>query len=489
MERLYNYFKSFVNQAFALIHKYPIASFFIISFYIVYIYIVFSDKKKKTGKHIRGARIIKNGNFFRNIFFGKGTNKNENITIGDIELPIADEDKQMFIFGRPGSGKTTIYNQIILKLIERKEKAIIYDEKFDYIPIFYDSKVDLILNIADKRTLKWSLANEIDDKADLFSLAESLIPEAGGAEQHWNDTARGIFTAVTREFILAGKTKNRELFNALSQKAEDIYNFLVEQNAPEAVHLANPKNASDVLSTLMRFVNWLDNADDGDFKIREWMNDKSKRFIFVANNPKIKKIQRPLLSLFIDLFIKNYLSLNESRERRFYFILDELGTLGKMASVADLLTQGRSKGLRTFVGTQDVGQIDKFYGRDVRNTLVNACSNYVLMCQNEIENAKFASDLVGTSEIWQSSHSSNDVGADGSQQDMPNLKPLILPSEFQSLDNLTGFVRILKNWRFTKIKIIDLPVKNAGFILNDSFSFNKYKTPKNTMEAEKNGIS
>ena len=71
MERLYNYFKSFVNQAFALIHKYPIASFFIISFYIVYIYIVFSDKKKKTGKHIRGARIIKNGNFFRNIFLEK----------------------------------------------------------------------------------------------------------------------------------------------------------------------------------------------------------------------------------------------------------------------------------------------------------------------------------------------------------------------------------------------------------------------------------
>lgn len=472
MERLYNLFKNFINQAANLIHKYPAASLFIVGFYILYIYIIFKGDKKG-GKHVRGAKIIMPAGKFKNVLSFKKKSENKNIIIGGVELPITAEDKQNFLFGRPGSGKSMIFNSIILKLIERKEKGAIYDEKFDYIPAFYDKSKDLILNIADARSLKWSIANEIDDKADLVSLAKSLIPEGQGAEQHWNDTARGIFTAVTREFILSGKTKNKELFKALSQKTEDIHDFLVEQNAPEAVHIENPRNASDVMSTLMRYVSWLEYAEDGDFSIRKWLVDPEKRFIFVANNPKIKDIQRPLLALFIDLLAKNCLSFPESRDRRFYFLLDELGTLGKLTSVVDLLTQGRSKGIRTFVGIQDVGQFDKLYGKETRNTIINACSNYFLLAQNEAENAKFASDLVGANEAWQTSHSASDMGADSNSQDMQQIKPLILPSEFQSMDNLTAYVRILKNWNFTKIPIIDLPAKSQGFILNDSFKFNK----------------
>lgn len=477
MERLYNLFKNFINQAVSLIHKYPAASLFIVAFYILYIFIIFKGDKKG-GKHVRGAKIIMPSKFKKVIKKRKAENKNINIMIGDVELPISAEDKQNFLFGRPGAGKTMIFNSVIRKLIERKEKGVIYDEKFDYIPAFYDKSKDLILNIADARTIKWSIVNEIDDKADLVSLAKSLIPDAVGAEQHWNDTARGIFTAVTREFVKNGKTKNKELFKALSQKTEDIHDFLVEQNAPEAVHIENPRNASDVMSTLMRYISWLEYAEDGDFSIRKWLADPEKRFIFVANNPKIKDIQRPLLALFIDLLAKNCLSFSESRTRRFYFLLDELGTLGKLTSIVDLLTQGRSKGIRTFTGIQDVGQFDKLYGSETRNTIINACSNYFLLAQNEAENAKFASDLVGANEVWQTSHSASDMGADSNSQDAQQIKPLILPSEFQSMDNLTAYVRILKNWQFTKIPIIDLPMENEGFILNDSFKFNKDKKDK-----------
>jgi type IV secretory pathway TraG/TraD family ATPase VirD4 len=472
MERLYNLFKNFINQAVSLIHKYPAASLFIVAFYILYIFIIFKGDKKG-GKHVRGAKIIMPSKFKKVISSKKRKAENKNIMVGAVELPIDAEDKQNFLFGRPGAGKSTIFNHIILKLIERNEKGIIYDEKFDYIPMFFDKTKDLILNVADARSIKWSIVNEIDDKADLISLAKSLIPDATGAEQHWNDTARGIFIAITREFILSGKYKNKELFKALSQKVEDIYEFLVEQNAPEAVHISNPRNASDVMSTLMRYISWLEYAEDGDFSIRKWLADTEKRFIFVANNPKIKDIQRPLLTLFIDLLAKNCLSFSESRTRRFYFLLDELGTLGKLTSVVDLLTQGRSKGIRTFVGIQDVGQFDKLYGRETRNTIINACSNYFLLAQNEAENAKFASDLVGANEAWQTSHSANDMGADSNSQDAQQIKPLILPSEFQSMDNWTAYIRILKNWQFTKIPDVNLPAKNEGFILNNSFKFDK----------------
>ncbi len=466
MERFIRLFTEFFNATKALIFKYPVPAAGIFLFYFVYIFIIFYDKKVKD-KHVRGVKIIKPKKFS----FKKKSNENENIFIGDVELPVEEENKQMFLFGRPGSGKTTVYNNIIEKLIQRNDKAIIYDEKFDYIPLFYNPEKDLILNIADSRTLKWSIINEIKDKADLVSVAKSLIPDAVGTEQHWNDTARAIFTAMTREFLLSGKTKNKQLFSALSQKTEDILVFLQEQNAPEAVHISNPRNASDVMSTLMRYISWLEYAEDGDFTIQSWLNDPSKRFIFVANNPKIKDIQKPLLALFIDLISKNVLFLPEDRNRRFYFLLDELGTLGRLNSVVDLLTQGRSKGIRTFAGVQDIGQFDKLYGQETRNTLINACSIYVLLAQNEFSNAKFASDLVSSPEVWTSSHSSNDAGADSSSQQSQQIKPLILPSEFQSMDNLTAYVRILKNWQFTGLKPYDKEPQAPGFILNNSFAF------------------
>lgn len=470
MKKLYDLFLKMLVQANGIFHKYPTASALIFVFYLVYIVIVFYDKKK-TG-HIRGAeKNSKKKSFFFNK--KKQAAAGGNILLGDVELPREEENKMLFMFGRPGSGKSTLFNSIIEKLIERNEKGIIYDEKFDYIPMFYDPQKDLILNIADKRTLIWSISNEIEDKADLISVAKSLIPEAQGQEQHWNDTARGIFTAVAREFIINNQTKNSELFAALSQKTEDILEFLERQNAPEAVHISNPRNASDVMSTLMRYVGWLEYAADGDFSIRNWINNPESRFIFVANNQKIKDIQKPLLALFIDLFIKNVLSLPEDRSRRFYFLLDEIATLGRLSSVVDLFTQGRSKGMRAFCGIQDIGQFDRLYGRETRNTIVNACSNYVLLAQNEFENAKFASDLAGASESWQTSHHSNDMAPDGGSQASQQIKPLILPSEFQSMDNLTAYVRILKNWEFTQINIVDLPYAQPGFVLNDSFKFNK----------------
>jgi len=472
---LYNLFLHFLNESKHLLFKYEFISILALAFYSLYLAVVFDlfNFKKDKG-HIRGARLQNLEKHSLKNIFKKTVRSNDDkvIHIGKVELPIADEDKQNFILGRPGSGKTTIFNDIIQTLISRNEKAIIYDEKSSFIQKFYDPDKDLILNIADSRTLKWTLSNEITDQADLFSMGKSLIPDPpANQESHWNDTSRAIFMAVMREAIKDRRATNKSVFKTLSKSAEVLFELLKSVEAPEAVHLANSKNASDVTSTLMRYVRWLDFAGDGDFKIIDYLNNPSQRFIFIANTKKIEVIQRPLLTLFIDFFSKIYLSLPDSRDRRIYMLLDEFGTLDKMDAISDMLVTGRSKGLRVFLGTQAVGQVDSLYGENTRNTILNCCSNIVLLAQNDPATAELCSKIIGSPEIWESSHSQGMAG-DESEQKQKQLKNLVIPSEFQSMKNLTAYVRILKDWQFTKIDRTDYADKNKPYQPNDALKFN-----------------
>lgn len=471
---LFTLFLHFLNQSKHLFFKYEFISILALAFYSFYLAVVFDlfNFKKDKG-HVRGARLHNlEKPSLRNIFKKTVMNDDKVIHIGKVKLPIESEDKQNFILGRPGSGKTTLFNDIIKVLIDRNEKAVIYDEKSSFIQKFYDPDKDLILNIADSRSLKWTLSNEIADQADLFSMGKSLIPDPpSNQESHWNDTARAIFMAVMREAIKNKKASNQNVFKTLSQSAEFLFKLLKSVNAPEAVHLANSKNASDVTSTLMRYVRWLDFADDGDFRIADYLSNPSKRFIFIANTKKIEVIQRPLLTLFIDFFSKIYLSLPDSRDRRMYMLLDEFGTLDKMDAITDMLVTGRSKGLRVFLGTQAVGQIDSLYGENTRNTILNCCSNIVLLAQNDPVTAELCSKIIGSPEIWESSHSQG-VAGEESEQKQKQLKNLVIPSEFQSMQNLTAYVRILKDWQFTSIDRTDYPDKNEPYLSNDALKFN-----------------
>jgi type IV secretory pathway TraG/TraD family ATPase VirD4 len=94
----------------------------------------------------------------------------------------------------------------------------------------------------------------------------------------------------------------------------------------------------------------------GDFSIKKWAtDDKDRRSVFLTNYSEISDTIRPVLSLFIELAGKRVLSLPDDRQRRFFFFIDEFGTLNNLPTIPVMLTNGRSKGVSIWIAIQDMG--------------------------------------------------------------------------------------------------------------------------------------
>ena len=138
------------------------------------------------------------------------------IHFGIIPIPWWAENRHFIIVGRPGTGKTTLLNQVIEKLRQREEKAIIYDFKGDYLSCFYDPDKDYIFNPLDSRCVNWCLFDEIEMLPDIDSIATSMIPPSYREDKFWVDAARDIFSSILHYLTIRGQKTNQAIWELVS---------------------------------------------------------------------------------------------------------------------------------------------------------------------------------------------------------------------------------------------------------------------------------
>lgn len=74
--------------------------------------------------------------------------------MANIPIPTYAENLHFSIAGTTGTGKTTIFNELLFKSIIRGGKNIALDPKWGFLKNFYRPG-DVILNAYDKRTEGW----------------------------------------------------------------------------------------------------------------------------------------------------------------------------------------------------------------------------------------------------------------------------------------------------------------------------------------------
>lgn len=410
-------------------------------------------------KYIRGAKLI------TITALQKAIDKDDekcSLPLGDVQMPVSAEPKHSFIVGRPGVGKTVLMSQIIEKIRAKQGRAVIYDFKGDYLSRFYDPQRDIIFNPLDIRSKGWSIFNEIESVMDVDAISASLIPPAGQADPFWNDAARDVFAGILHYLYQSNKRTNKDVWEAVTAPCKDIAAWLQKTKGGERgyryIEDASSKQAMSVMAVMMQFAKAFEymSDSDGDFSIKKWLESQQAGFIFVTNYSDIKDTLRPILSLLVDLMGRKLLSLKDDYNRRIFFLLDEFGTLQKLSTIIQLLTLSRSKGGSAWIGIQDIGQIDKLYGKELKSSIVNACGTTAMFSVSDPDTAKFLSDKIGETEYQEMEENySMGVGENRDGNSMSFRKKtekLVLPSEISNLKDLTAYLK-LPNYDLTKIQI------------------------------------
>jgi hypothetical protein len=322
-------------------------------FWCAFIYLLFPlvlrlfqrrSHMQSSNTHVRGSRLISAAEFSREV---KQSRDVPDLPFGSVQMPLSSEVKHTFIVGRPGTGKTVLLSQILNRLKERDERAIVYDFKGDYLSKFYDPAYDLIFNPLDSRSLGWRIMNEIQTYMDIDAVSSSLIPPTiSSSDPFWNDAARDVFAGILHYLFSDQLTSNQDIWDMVTAEGHHIAKCLKDTRGGERgfryIEDAGSKQAISVFSVLMQYAKCFEYMaqNDGDFSLTSWLNNGTG-MIFITNYADVQDTLKPVLSLFIDLLGRKLLSMPDTSERNptscFFAILGaksyHFGMLGRVISI------------------------------------------------------------------------------------------------------------------------------------------------------------
>jgi type IV secretory pathway TraG/TraD family ATPase VirD4 len=446
------------------------------------------SKSQKDVKHIRGAEMISPEKFNKSLAKAAADSPVPNLTIGDIVWPHELESKHMLILGTSGSGKGVLMNQLVRQINRRKykqrtgERAIFYDLKGEFIAKQMQ-KGDLIFCPFDSRSLRWNIFNEIESLPDFDVLAKSLFaPEAAVSEPYWQNAAADLFRTGLMVLKMRGTTSNNDLWEFFSQPVGEMKKAfftlpLAERGAAKHIDKDDSTTSSSLISVLqngIKFFRYLTDLD-GDFSFRQYIREQRQGVqpnLFILNVDQYAEVFKPLMTLAINIMVRETLSLPDDLNRRIWFVLDELGTLSRMDSIIRLETVGRSKGACIICANQDLGRIEEVYGQANKQSFFNNFNTTLTFRIREPQTTDFLSQSIGERQVIKVSRSKqmspSDLGDRKSESEQEKIERLVMPAEFQALPDLTAIANIA-GFGVSKITVppIFFKERHPNFVMRD----------------------
>ncbi|MBA8667853.1 type IV secretion system DNA-binding domain-containing protein [Holosporaceae bacterium 'Namur'] len=357
------------------------------------VYFVMKGYKLKQSSFIRGREVVSAKELKRIIQSHNKSQKYKAYSLGSIPYPAYTETMHTLITGSTGSGKTILISDLINQIKARGDRAIIFDKMGYYTERFFDETQDVLLNPFDKRSPTWSIFKEVKQAANFDSIAAAFIPiEKSTSDPFWIKAARTIFTEVCSSLHSKGGVSNEELVNTLLKKNLNEAAQLVKGTAAQAIiDEQSPKTALSVMSVLSTYLKCLTFLKDENeiFSIKDWVLDHDRKgCVFISSTGQLHTALMPLISAWIEIAINNILSLQSSRERKIWIILDELPSLHTLPSLVQGLAEVRQFGGCFVLSIQSVSQLKDSYGYNGAQTISSLCNSKVFLRAGDSDSAK-----------------------------------------------------------------------------------------------------
>ena len=408
----------------------------------------------------------------------------EQIDIGGIPMPTANENLHLLISGATGSGKSVLLRNMAASVLrrskhdmyarlsrqaqERNDRMIVIDPNGDLLSKFWQPN-DMILNPYDARSQGWSFFNEVRADYDWKRLAHSMVPMSQDKNaEEWNDFGRLLLRETAKKLhqMQGEQASVMDLFRLCTIEDPKVLKQFLEGTLAESLFVGSSE-ASKALSSA-RFV--LSNKlsehtgmKPGKFSIREWLSQPEGGNLYINWREDMMSSMKPLVSSWADVFITSILSMPESSHRRWWLFIDELASLEALPSLEAGLTKGRKNGLRIVAGLQSTSQLEHIYGKTMATTIRASFRNLAVLggSRTDPQTAKDMSESLGKHEVERPKYSvSRSVDNRNTSDNMERTtEDVVTAAQIQALPSLGGYVALAGDFPIARVT---LPIRKFG---------------------------
>jgi type IV secretion system protein VirD4 len=299
---------------------------------------------------------------------------------------------------------------------------------------------------------------------DTQAVADMLVDPDGTKEKdHWALTAHSLLVGAILHVLYVEEDKSLAgVARFLSDPQRSQYDTLERMLSTKHLgHEAHPVVAgaaremmnkadnelSGVFSTAMSTLGLYRDpvvaraTSASDFRIADLMRADKPASLYLVVAPSDLDRLRPLMRLVINQIGRRLSESNtsgggEAYKHRLLWMLDEFPTLGKMAFFESALAYFAGYGMKAFLISQDLNQLDARYGD--KNSILANCHVRIAYGANDDATAERISKLLGqaTHQSEQVSHSGDRFGLllkQASKSTQETARPLLTPGEILQL--------------------------------------------------------
>ena len=432
-------------------------------------------KNKTQDVFVRGSTIAKPNDVKKLII---ENNEASHLTLDGFPLIDGAEVQHFLIHGTIGTGKSQLIMKLLDQLRANGDRVIIYDKGCSFTNTYFDESKDVLLNPYDERCANWHLWHEAPKDADLENLADSLIPMEGESQPFFVHAARAVFSATAAkmrhdsdcslkkllQFLLTGEFKQMEPYLA-GTPAATLMSDKVEKMAI---------SVRSIITAYVRCLQSLGGIEESgkkSFCIRDYILDEyAQGWLFISSNGEKQKSLKPLMSMWLSIAALTLLSLPEDRNRRIWFVCDELPSLQKLPFLGETIAEVRKFGGCFILGMQNFSQLAKVYGRNGAGEIFDLLNTRFFFRSPSYEMARLVSSELGNEELEEvkesTSYGANSIRDGVSLSKNRTSRSLIEYSEIMELKDLSCYARLPGNYPITKLTLkLEKRVQKAqGFI-------------------------
>lgn len=332
------------------------------------------------------------------------------------------EVNHFLVFGAIGGGKTQTILPLLRSVMERGDKAIIFDFKGDYTRMAFsmppadkgkkrerEPQEPLLLAPHDDRSVIWDIANDLIVEEDAIEVANRIIPET--KDRFFSDSSRTVLALC---IITLMKTKPQrwtwwELMETTQLPLDQLQVFARQYHRDAMIYLnADYRQVAATISTMaaglgavrMLAYGWREGSESRTkFSLRRWLldEDTKDRTLVLQRSGRFQDQSEGWISAFLTVMSSNVsdIAFGDSEERRVWLFVDEFAQLPKVHRFEAMLETGRSKGLAVVLGIQGIEQLVAKYSQQVADQIESLIGTKVIAKINVGQTARRLEEQFG----------------------------------------------------------------------------------------------